>query len=268
MLIRRSGKELLIVRQTDHMAQVARIAERWGNELFPAPAHREETIRAAGLHDNGWRAWEDQPTLIPETGRPRNLGEIERPVHAAFYRQGVLDAAAIDPYTGLLVSLHAAALYAGIVGWNPETLTPPILEDRTEIESAFILEQAALQEQLRSRLAQSPRYGKSVEPASLWPAYLRLRAWDSLSLYFVFHGLGEGGLDHVPTGEGETSIALRQVGEKAATADPWPFDRSVVALPVVVVRVPDRAYNDGRDFLAMLVAARPEVEEFTLRAKE
>jgi hypothetical protein len=54
MLIRHIDGELVIVRQTDHMAQVARIAEHWGNERFPAPEHREEAIRAAGLHDGGW----------------------------------------------------------------------------------------------------------------------------------------------------------------------------------------------------------------------
>ncbi len=268
MLIQRAGNELLIVRQTDHMAQVARIAERWGNERFPAPEHREETIRAAALHDNGWRVWEDQPTLVPETGRPRNLGEIERPVHAAFYGQGARDAAAIDPYTGLLVSMHAAALYAGIEGWDLDTLSPPIAADRGEVERSFILEQKGLQQQLRSRLSKSPRYGGSVAATALWPAYLRLRAWDSLSLYFVFRGMGEGTLDHVPTRSGEVSVSLRQTGAFGASAKPWPFDRSSVVFPVVAVRVPDRAYADGDDFLATLVGARPEVQEFRLDSAE
>jgi len=199
MLMRRDGDTLVIVRQTDHMAQVARIAERWGNERFPAPAHREETIRAAGLHDNGWRLWEDHPTLVPETGRPRNLGEIEPSVHAAFYRAGVDAAVAVDPYTGLLVSLHAAVLSAGVDGWDLATLTPPERPDIGEVERAFIAEQAALQRRLRAALAESPRYGPAVEPRRLWPAYLRLRFWDRLSLYFVFFGMGERAIDRTPT---------------------------------------------------------------------
>src|SRR5260370_33260171 len=117
MLIQRAENQLVVVRQTDHMAQVARIAERWGNDRFPAPDHREEASRAAGLHDAGWRLWEEHPTLLPETGRPRNLTEVEQVVHANFYRAGVEAALAVDPYTGLLVSLHAAVLYAGVEGW-------------------------------------------------------------------------------------------------------------------------------------------------------
>ena len=40
MLIQHENGTLVVVRQTDHMAQVARIAEQWGNARFPAPEHR------------------------------------------------------------------------------------------------------------------------------------------------------------------------------------------------------------------------------------
>lgn len=264
MLIQQSGGELVVVRQTDHMAQVARIAERWGNARFPAPEHREETIRAAGLHDNGWREWEDQPTLLPETGRPRNLGEIERPVHAAFYRAGVDHAVAVDPYTGLLVSMHAAMLYAGVEGWDAETLAPPMGEDLSAVERAFIADQASLQRQLREALGASPRYAAAAEPARLWPAYLRLRAWDRLSLYFLFFGMGEDQLGHVPDVDGEATVALRQTGPREATADPWPFDRDSVAFPVVVARVPDRHYESDEEFLRVLAGAPHEVWDYNM----
>lgn len=266
MLIQRDRDTLIVVRQTDHMAQVARIAERWGNERFPAPAHREETIRAAGLHDNGWRDWEDRPTLLPETGRPRNLGELERPVHAAFYRAGVDRAAAVDPYTGLLVSMHAAMLYAGVDGWDPATLTPPARPDLGEVERSFIADQAALQRRLRESLQTSPRYATAVESAHLWPAYLRLRAWDRLSLYFLFFGMGDDALDHAPSDQGETTVALRQSGPREATAQPWPFDRASVNFPVVVAQVPDRRYESGDEFLRVLAGAEQEVWDFTMRA--
>src|SRR2546422_5552576 len=113
MLIQREDGMLVVVRQTDHMAQVARIAEGWGNADFPAPEHREETVRAAALHDNGWRDWEEHPTLVPETGRPRNLGGLETAVHAAFYRAGGERGVAIEPYTGLFASMRADVIYPG-----------------------------------------------------------------------------------------------------------------------------------------------------------
>jgi hypothetical protein len=266
MLIQKDGEDLVIVRQTDHMAQAARIAERWGNDRFPAPEHREETIRAAALHDSGWRIWEDQPTLVPETRRPRNLGEIETAVHADFYRAGVDAAATIDPYTGLLVSLHASVLYAGVEGWDLSTLTPPARSDLSEIQRAFIDGQTAMQQRLRTSLASSPRYGAAVVPARLWPAYLRLRAWDRLSLYFLYFGMGENALDHSPSSDGEETVALRQVGPRQATADPWPFDRETVSFPVVVTRLRDRRYANGDEFLQALVTAPQEVWDFTMRA--
>jgi hypothetical protein len=266
MLIQREDSELVVVRQTDHMAQVARIAERWGNARFPAPEHREETVRAAALHDNGWRDWEDRPTLLPETGRPRNLGEIETSVHAAFYRSGVERAVAIDPYTGLLVSLHATVLYAGVEDWDPVALTPPERDDVGDVEREFIAGQAALQRHVRDALAASPRYATAVQAEHLWPAYLRLRTWDSLSLFFVFFGMQDRTLEHVPTCEGETSIALRRLDACRATADPWPFDRPEVNFPVVAIRVPDRRYESGDEFLQVLAAAVPEMQEYVMCA--
>jgi hypothetical protein len=248
------------------MAQTARMAERWGNARFPAPEHREETIRAAGLHDNGWRDWEERPTLLPETGRPRNLGEMERPVHAAFYRAGVERAVAIDPYTGLLVSLHAAVLYGGVEGWDLATLTPPIPPDASELERQFIAGQAALQRRLHDALAGDPRYAAAVQPERLWPAYLRLRFWDQLSLYFLYFGMGERAVEHVPAVDGETTVHLRQTGPRAASAEPWPFDRDEVAFPVMAVRIPDRRYESDDAFLQTFATAAPQIQEFTLHA--
>jgi hypothetical protein len=264
VLIRQDGDTLVVVRQTDHMAQTARIAERWGNGDFPAPEHREETIRAAALHDAGWRDWEEHPTLLPQTGRPRNLGELDASVHTAFYAGGVDRVVALDPYAGLLASMHAVQLYVGLSGWDTQTLEPSARPEMSAVERSFVTGQAALQRRLREALATSPRFGDAVGPSRLWPAYLRLRAWDRLSLYFVYFGLGEGTLDHVPATGGEVTIALRQVGPRTALADPWPFDRDRVSFPVVAVRIPDRRYQDGEELLRALASAEPEVQEYTM----
>ncbi|MCA1599571.1 MAG: DUF3891 family protein, partial [Chloroflexi bacterium] len=89
--------------------------------------------------------------------------------------------------------------------------------------------------------------------------------WDRLSLYFVFFGMGERAIDRAPGADGEATITLRQVGPREATADPWPFDRPVVACPVVVARVPDRRYASGEEFLRVLVDAPHDVWDYTLR---
>lgn len=261
MLIRHIAGELVIVRQTDHMAQAARIATHWGNERFPAPAHREETLRAAGLHDNGWRIWEDEPTLLPETRRPRNLTEMERPVHAAFYTAGVERAVAIDPYTGLLVNLHATALYAGVEGWDAD-MVPPLADDLSDVQRDFIKDQAALQQRLREQLSASSRFREAVKAKHLWPAYLRLRAWDNLSLFLIYHQEPEKTLDHIPTVDGETTLTLGRIDDHTSTVTPWPFSNDAADVPVVIARVPDRPYENGAEFFDVLSAATPMVEQF------
>jgi hypothetical protein len=261
MLIRYINNELVIVRQTDHMAQVARMAEQWGNAQFPAPDHREETIRAAGLHDNGWRDWEEQPTLLPDTARPRNLGEMERAVHAAFYAAGVERAIAIDAYTGLLVNLHASALYAGVEGWDDE-MTPPFPPDANDIQRRFIEERTAQRRQLRAQLSGHPHWAAAAERAPLWAAYLRLRTWDRMSLFLLYDREAEKDYDHVPTTDGETTITLRRVDEHTAAATPWPFSGDEASVPAVVARVPDRPYESDDEFLHVLSAAPTTVEPF------
>jgi hypothetical protein len=86
------------------------------------------------------------------------------------------------------------------------------------------------------------------------------------SLYFVYVGTGDGYRDHVPTADGETTVGLRRIGPRSATADPWPFDRDAVAFAVVAVRVPNRRYGNGKEVLPVLAGIEPEVQECTMRA--
>ena len=76
--------------------------------------------------------------------------------------------------------------------------------------------------------------------------------------------MGDDCLDHVPTVDAEATIALRQLDARTATADPWPFSHDEVVFPVVAVRVPDRRYDNGDEFLHVLAAASPEVQEFRM----
>ena len=118
----------------------------------------------------------------------------------------------------------------------------------------------------KKRGARSPRLAAAVEPHRLWPACVRLRAWNRLSLYFVPRNRRDDAGDHVPTTDGETTVALRQIGEREATVNPWPFDQENVHLPVLVTRVPDKRYQSDEQFLATYLAEKPEVWDYTLQA--
>ena len=48
---------------------------------------------------------------------------------------------------------------------------------------------------------------------------------------------------------------------------PWAGFFPCVACPVVAVRVPDRRYESEDEFLRVLAAATPEIQEFTLRTQ-
>ncbi|MDX6646455.1 MAG: hypothetical protein QOK40_2182, partial [Miltoncostaeaceae bacterium] len=137
-----------MVRQVDHQAQCALMAEAWGNAdfLLPDPFH---PISCAGAwHDEGWRPWEEAPE-IDSAGRPIDFPEIDSVRHTALYRDGIERAARNDPLAGLVVSMHGQGLYERRLGLDG---APKRRSDQPPHVRAFIEEQEAFQARQRAEL--------------------------------------------------------------------------------------------------------------------
>jgi len=112
MIIRRRAAGLLAITQPDHAHLAGVFAEAWGAGPAVDPAGvRKPLLTAARDHDDGWLAWEREPT-IDERGRPHDFLTIPMDQRVAIYRRGITLVCAGDLYAGLLTSMHLTRLVA------------------------------------------------------------------------------------------------------------------------------------------------------------
>jgi hypothetical protein len=257
---------------------------------------------AAAHHDDGWAIWERRPDLDPATSQPVQFYDLEPAEHLPAYRAGIERAARLDPWTGLLVSMHGAGLYNDRYrSYRLEEIGEQRLTDQERLlVGEFLSDMAVLQQRLYTEAIGH----RAVEPSAVEPSavgqgalvgqgapgdpsapgepherpevmdtYLLLQVWDRLSLQFALrHGVdGEiGPLPLVPAGSRagaqhrRGALRCRSRGRFALALDPYPFAEDRVELPVLASVVPDRRYADPEDFLGALAAAGPTVLECTV----
>src|ERR1700690_4327240 len=105
MIRRRDADGILLIRQTDHAHLAAELAAAIGNEQFAPAMPREAVLQAVELHDAGWTMHDDRPTMNAR-GEPTDVFEMPPAEALAIWSASTQAAAAVDPYAGLLVSLH------------------------------------------------------------------------------------------------------------------------------------------------------------------
>jgi hypothetical protein len=241
-----------VVRQPDHGIQTGLFAEVWGNEAVAPIARRRPAIAAGTHHDDGWRAWEPHPTLDSATGQPVQFFGLSPLEHVPLYRAGIAQAAALDPWTGLLVSMHGAGLYNDRYGTFRLAEQHLNATERALVDE-FQDEQQKLQHKLRS-LAYGPhRDGPVTSDPELWQDYLLLQTWDRLSLQYTFR-LGQSGeIAPMPGPDGHTlTLRCRAIAPFCLALDPYPFADQPAVFPVEARWLTDRTFRNPEDFVSAL----------------
>lgn len=267
MIMSRYDGRLLVVGQPDHGVQTGLIAAGWGNdEVAAVPERREASRLAAAHHDDGWAIWERHPDLDPHTRQPVQFHQVKPREHVPAYRAGIERAAQLDPWAGLLVSMHGAGLYNDRYGsYRLEEVGEQSL---TDVERALVAEFLADMAGLQARL-----YGEAIghappraphELPEVMSAYLLLQVWDRISLQFALRHAADGAISPLPgAGPGRGVLRCLARGRFRLALDPYPFAEDSVSLPVAARFVPDRAYTDPEDFLATLGSAEHTILECT-----
>jgi hypothetical protein len=261
MILQHLEGSLLVVRQPDHGLQTGDFASHWGNEHMPPVTPREPVIEAGTRHDNGWKEWEDKPSLDPSTGQPWQFLRLSPHEHVPLYRRGIQQAAELDPYTGLLVSMHGAGLYNdryGTFRLAEQRFSP---EERAIVDE-FLAEQALFQQALSERALRREVHTHVTTDPEVWFNYRLLQVWDRLSLQYAFRLATEGDIGPLPRRDGPDQV-LHCVprGQFSLGLDPYPFDDAELVFPLKVRRIPDRAYRNPEDFLEAMTRAPETVLE-------
>ncbi len=264
MIVLHQRGRLLLVKQLDHAGLAGRFAEEWGNDRFEAPAPRGSVVLAAGRHDEGWRESDDGLRYDPERRAPLYFLDGTLEDYVTLYTRGIARLAELDPYAGLLVSMHGTGNVCGRWGLQPgirlsrydPATWPPLIE-------RFVLEQEAFQARLKLRiLGLSPEGRRSVFERRLWSNWELLQAWDRLSLFACRSDPGErseaeiGIVPRTLEGPETATLKVRSTGAGALVVEPWPFRTAAVDVEVPRVAIEDRPYG-SREEVASAVALAP-----------
>jgi hypothetical protein len=148
MIVRKAPGGPIIIRQGDHAALAAEIAQAWHPPGRPNARPFNSLLVAARHHDAGWRVWEDtSENVLDDEGRLRDFLHMPLDDHLTIWRSSITQAARYDLYAGVLVSMHAVALYEERLASRPDPEA-----DRTQMR-AFIEEQIGWQDQMCALMA-------------------------------------------------------------------------------------------------------------------
>jgi len=271
MIRHRQGNDFLLITQDDHARLSGRLAEHFGNDQFAAPLPHKQVIDAIAMHDCGWPLHDDSPTLNP-AGLPLHVFESPISISTQVWSEGVRQAKAIDPYTGLLASLHVLALSATV--HTPDATVADRDERRQELFllNQFQQDQIELQDDLRRQLGLRTdiplRLGLAKPDATprderedlLAFNYKLLRLMDRLSLELCCSEVLPWKIDSIPPRPSTEPVDMRviRLGDGQVGVEPWPFSIDRLEFQVPFRRVLGAMFADVEAFRQAYGNARIE----------
>lgn len=241
MIVAEVGDQLVLVRLTDHALLSGWLAAVWGASPWSVPEPYHELVVAARLHDLAWSAF-DETLPLRADGRPAGFAEIERGVRLRLYVAGIDAVEAIEPYAGLLDSLHYSGFFASHWGWPlTNRLEGADAAERAAVER-FLAHEEARRRRLRERL------GAGVaDEGRLRCGYVWLQLWDRISLDVCRRGFTGWSNEYPPApvgpAEGAAEVRLRMELRPGGVCllDPYPLLVEPYHARVPAVRVPRSA---------------------------
>jgi hypothetical protein len=231
MLRSESNNGWWLVTHPDHAKLAGQFAEHWGNERFVSPEFRNDVLDGISTHDDGWAARDAAPEITKQ-GKPSAFSTELVGTYSAFEEIDLLDYLAVrrkavdnvvrhNPYAGLLVAMHTFDLLGNRV--DRSTIRP----DQLPLLDAFLEDQKALQREVRSQLAEDPRY-QDVDPERIEDHFHLLQACDNLSLLTSVDYPGTANLLHAlpVTGDKHEPVTVEHIGVRHFRLAPYPFDIS------------------------------------------
>jgi hypothetical protein len=270
MIRHQHGNEYFLFAQDDHARLSGSLAEQWGNARFSQPRPRQAVIEGIALHDSGWPLHDNEPTL-DGSGLPLHVFATPIPVAVRVWAESVRRAQEVNPYSGLLVSIHVFALSA--IAWqhysDPDQRQQSAKElfelnkfQQLQIETQETIRRSlGLRTDMALQLGLAPRR-TSEEEDLLRANYQLLRAMDQVSLALLCGGRPFSTIEDVSPHPGAEPADFR-VGypsEWMVTINPWPFAIERIDVELPFRRVPARVYTSMDVFRAAYAAAAREMQ--------
>ena len=225
MLYREVKLGKIAITQPMHAWVSGQLARAWGNDSFGDVVPFEEVCLGAEQHDAGHTAWEQTPTLNPQTGLPFSFLEMPRQLHVQLWSEAARRVLPQGRYAALLVSFHGTRLYQRYDANND-------LPENARAVQRYLQQQRAFQEELLASLRSDPYYKPYASDEVVARNRQLVGLWDALSLAICFGRTSPQSWDQVPTATGTTTLSFssRDDDPTAIYLTPWPFHRQPVTL--------------------------------------
>jgi hypothetical protein len=229
------------------------MAKLLGNALFAPPTPFDSVVHAIAEHDCGWQQADRHPTLN-NRGQPVHVFESDVLGSMESWQASVDANAKVDPYAGLLVSLHGMSLAnhaaASLAGTEDDDSRQRAFRIRR-----FVHRQIEIQEQLRATLGMKTdeplrgglaEQGRADDEDLLRTNFFLLRFLDQLSLNMCFDRLMFARIEMIYPRTGENPVSARVGIESPGvlTLSPWPFNAERLELEVPARRMSAGPYRD------------------------
>jgi hypothetical protein len=241
----------MLISQVEHArisAELASHCPRIADATHASSAVRDETLAAIRHHDDGWTAWELEPGLDPQLGRPLSFTELELHEALPIWTRSIDAAAAIGPLAAWMVAGHFLRLAAK--------------SDEAQADGGFGRWRDEIDERRRGWLGAWSRVDPLRHTNNLAAEALQwLWTFDEASLWLCCSSSSaDRQIPCAPqpyrAGRGTPiEMELRALGPELAAAQPWRFDVAELSVSGVGRVVPIRRYRSPAELLA---AAAPQ----------
>ena len=219
-----------VIKNIEHAALSAQLAENFGNDEFAAPEPNDELLYLAAHHDHGWKALDDDPPVNVEDGLPYNL--VNTPLdYILETSKGSPDFnEKHSPFCGLISSMHTYGLYNGRYGLSDAINLDWIPEDKRVDVDLMLAVEIERQSRLKVELADSILNDEQL----IFNAYKFLQFVDACALYFNMDPAGHRGdtrFLNVPKSLSEdTDIEVTELPGGRYCFRPYPFRQEKLRL--------------------------------------
>jgi hypothetical protein len=262
--------EYLLIAQHDHALIAGELAEHLGNTEFARPEPRESALKGVRLHDCGWPLHDNQPT-INKDGKPLDVFETPRDIALPVWTASADKAASIDPYAGLLVSLHVLSLSVFASSQTSFTHEKFDLSEPSEkfAVSKFQHREIERQQNLRTELGlrtDKPTHHKHPHEVTqkredqLTFNFRMLQAMDTISLAACCTKPPMSETHDVMPRPGAAPIrfSIARRGDDVLI-DPWPFDQPQIELKIPVCRIAAKPFSNNDELRAIVPCGGSEI---------
>lgn len=278
MIRRDVGDAYWLISQNDHALLLKDLAEQFGGPGIQVAS--QPAITGIIMHDAGWPLHDDHPTLNDQH-IPIDVFESRRTVALKVWTASAQRAAEVDPYAGLLVSLHSLSLSVFAASQSTEKGEKVNMSDpRTRFDmNKFQHGQIELQEKLRRPLGlrtDLPLHNGLVDDTDdpreqqLAFDFRLLQALDKISLAICCSEPPFPKIEPLLLKPGGKPIALnvtRPTPEELRVR-PWCFDVAQIRVRVPYKHLPAQRYASEAELHKAYHAATTSTLEVTVKGAE